>query len=97
MLESPDAVLLYVPLMKDLGMRWVDIKETPRHELIGLLSAHAEYETFHSMDGYSEKDISEMAKNKPEIRSQWAQYKEKQAKYDDMLGKKRNVSFHDLL
>jgi hypothetical protein len=38
-----------------------------------------------------------MAKNKPEIRSQWAQYKEKQAKYDDMLGKKRNVSFHDLM
>ena len=27
MLESPDAVLLYIPLMKDLGMSWNEIKE----------------------------------------------------------------------
>ena len=89
MLESPDAVLLYVPLMKDLGMRWADIKETPRNELIGLLSAHAEYETLHSMDGYSEKDISEMAKDKPEIRTQYIKYMQCRRKYEEMLGGKR--------
>ena len=55
MLESPDAVLLYIPLMKELGMNWGDIKNTPRHELVGLLSANAEYEMFHSMDGITEK------------------------------------------
>ena len=54
MLESPDAVLLYIPLMKELGMNWGDIKNTPRHELVGLLSANAEYEIFHSMDGITE-------------------------------------------
>jgi|TARA_R100001224_G_scaffold43338_1_gene24949 hypothetical protein len=98
MLESPDAVLLYIPLMKDLGMQWREIKNTPRHELIGLLSAHAEYSEFHSMDGYSDKDISEMAKDRPEIRPQYARYLEKRRKYQDMLGeKKKRPTFRGLI
>tara|TARA_R100000234_G_scaffold50031_1_gene29961 strand:- start:11244 stop:11540 length:297 start_codon:yes stop_codon:yes gene_type:complete len=89
MLESPDAVLLYIPLMKDLGMQWREIKNTPRHELISLLTANQEYEQFHSMDGYSDKDISEMAKDRPEIRPQYAKYLETRRKYQDMLGEKQ--------
>jgi len=88
MLESPDAVLLYVPLMKDLGMKWDEIKQTPRYELMGLLSASQEYQIFHSMDGYNDKDINEMAKERPEIRSQYAEYLEMRRKYSDMLGEK---------
>ena len=43
MKEAPEAVLLYIPLMKDLGMDWSEIKETPRYELEGLLMALGEY------------------------------------------------------
>jgi hypothetical protein len=84
--------------MKDLGMQWREIKNTPRHELIGLLSAHAEYSEFHSMDGYSDKDISEMAKDRPEIRPQYARYLEKRRKFEDMLGeKKKRPTFRGLI
>ncbi len=93
MLESPDAVLLYIPLMKDLGMSWNEIKHTPNHELQGLLRASQEYQSLHSLDGYTDKDISEIAKNKPEIRSQYAQYMEKRRKYEEMVGIKKKVTF----
>ena len=93
MLESPDAVLLYIPLMKDLGMSWNEIKHTPNHELQGLLRASQEYQSLHSMDVYTDKDISEIAKNKPEIRSQYARYMEKRRKYEEMVGIKRKVVF----
>ena len=86
MLESPDAILLYIPLMKGLGMRWDDIKSTPRHELVTLLGAYQVHERFHSMDGYNDSDISEMAKNRPEVRSQYADYLQTRRKYNDMLG-----------
>ena len=56
MVDTPDAVLLYVPLMKGLGMSWKEIKETPRHELEGLLAAYSAHEQFHSMDGYDDND-----------------------------------------
>ena len=61
MTESPDAVLIYVPLMKGLGMSWEEIKRTPRMELEGLLGAMHEYDQFHAMDGYDAKDVGEMA------------------------------------
>ena len=60
--------------MKYLGMSWREIKETPRIELEGILAALGEYNLLHSFDGYNEKDISEMAKNKPEIRSKYGEY-----------------------
>ena len=93
MLESPDAVMLYIPLMKQLGMSWKEIKETPRRELGGLLNAHQEYTVMHSMDGYNDNDVSEMSKTKPEVRSQYVKYLETRRKYEDMIGKQRNVSF----
>ena len=74
MKEAPEAVCIYIPLMKDLGMSWAEIKNTPRTELEGLLMAFSEYRVLHSFDGYSEKDISSMAKDKPEIRSKYGEY-----------------------
>ena len=96
MLESPDAVMLYIPLMKHLGMSWMEIKETPRRELGGLLNAHQEYTVMHSMDGYNDNDVSEMSKTKPEVRSQYVRYLETRRKYSDMLGKTKKLSFKGL-
>ena len=84
MTNSPEAVHLYVPLMKELGMSWNEIKETPRMELEGLLAANYEFSLLHSMDGYEPKDINEMAKNRPSIRSDWQRYLAQRRKYDDL-------------
>ena len=97
MLESPDAVLIYIPLMKGIGMSWEEIKRTPRIELESLLHAMHEYETMHSMDGYDDKDVSDMAKNKPSIRSSYTKYLETRRKYESMLGKKNKVTFDGLI
>ncbi len=96
MLESPDAVLLYIPLMKETGMGWNEIKSTPRRELEGLLSAAYEYKALHIMDGYTEKQIGEMSKDNPEVRSQYIRYLEKKRKLEDKIGKKRNQSFRNI-
>ena len=98
MRNSPDAVCIYIPLMKDLGMSWSDIKRTPRVELEGLLQAYAEYSILHSFDGYSDKDVSEMAKNKPEVRSQYGKYIEANRNLKRKLGvEEKSKSFKDLL
>ena len=78
-------MLLWIPLMKDLGMSWEDIRNSPRYELRGLLSAYNEYENLHSMDGYTSDEISDMAKNKPSVRSNWHKYLETQRKYKEMI------------
>ena len=87
MTASPDAVLLYVPLMKETNMTWEEIKRTPRHELQGLLAACYEHGILHSMDGYDANDISDMAKNKPSVRGDWNRYIEKRRKYEILSGK----------
>ena len=91
MLDSPDAVMLYIPLMKELGMSWNEIKNTPRSELECLLAAYTQHENFHAMDGYDDNDISNMAKNKPSIRHTWHKYLEQRAKFEEMVGKKRHA------
>ena len=93
MLESPDAVLLYIPLMKETGMTWNEIKSTPRRELDGLLNACYEYKALHVMDGYTERQVSEMSKENPKVRSQYINYLEKNRKFEDLVGKKRNNTF----
>ena len=95
MREAPEPVLLYIPLMKDLGLSWNEIKETPRVELEGILVAYTEYQLLHSLDGYDDNDISNMAKNKPQIRGQYARYLEKKRKYYKTVEEKK--SFKDLL
>jgi len=92
MTASPDAVLLYVPLMKETNMTWEEIKRTPRHELQGLLAACYEYSLLHSMDGYDANDIGEMAKNKPSIRGDWNRYMTARRKYEKLSGQERDSS-----
>ena len=87
MTDSADAVLLYIPLMKETNMTWEEIKRTPRHELQGLLAACHEYAILHSMDGYDANDITDMAKNKPAIRGDWNRYMETRRKYEILSGK----------
>ena len=86
MTNSPEAVTLYVPLMKDMHMAWEEIKRTPRMELEGILAAYYEYNLLHSMDGYEAKDISDMAKNRPSIRQDWNRYMAQKRKYERMAG-----------
>ena len=95
MREAPEPVLLYIPLMKDLGLSWNEIKETPRVELEGILVAYTEYQLLHSLDGYDDNYINNMAKNKPQIRGQYARYLEKKRKYYKTVEEKK--SFKDLL
>jgi hypothetical protein len=89
--------MVYIPLMKELGMRWEDIKNTPRHELNGLLVGLREYQNYYSMDGYSAEEVSEMSKKKPRVRSQYHKYLETRRKYDTMMGlQKKAQSFRDI-
>ena len=70
-------------------MSWPDIKSTPRIELEGLMEAYNEYITVHNFDGYSPEDVSEMAKSKPQVRTQYMEHMEAKARLDEKLGKKR--------
>ena len=54
-------------------MSWSDIKATPMIELQGLLKAFDNYTVYHAFDGYNSKEINTMAKDKPEVRSQYAE------------------------
>ena len=97
MKEAPEAVYLIIPLMKELGMSWWDIKKSPRHELEGLLSAYGIYTQMHQFDGYTAEDINEQAKNRPQMRGDYARYLELNAKYRDKIGlKRKKISFKDL-
>ena len=97
MITAPDAVYVIIPCMKELGMGWSEIKSTPRHELVGLIGAMSNYNLLHSFDGYTPEEIGNLAKNKPQIRSDYQKAKELEAKYEIRSGKKRNVkSFKDL-
>jgi imidazoleglycerol phosphate synthase glutamine amidotransferase subunit HisH len=99
MIDSPDAVYLIIPCMKELGMGWNEIKDTPRYELMGLMAAYSKYELVHSYDGYSDKDISNMAKEHPEVRSQYNKYLEANQSYKERANvqKKEKKSFTGLL
>ena len=99
MKNTPDAVCIYIPLMKDLGMSWSEIKKTPRIELEGILAAMSEHSVLHSFDGYTSDDVGEMAKNKPEVRSAYNSYREANARLRKKLGRKvkKPQSFSGLL
>ena len=98
MKEAPEAVYLIIPLMKELGMRWDDIKKSPRDELEGLLSAYGIYNQMHAFDGYTSEQINDQAKGNPSIRGNYTKYLELNAKYKDRIGMKRKVkTFKDLI
>ena len=67
-------------------------------ELEGLLAALGEFNVIHSFDGYNESDISEMAKNKPEVRSKYGEYVLANRRLKEKLGQKiERPSFNNLL
>jgi hypothetical protein len=98
MIDSPDAVYLIIPAMKELGMSWTEIKQTPRYEIMGLIGALRQHEILHAYDGYTEKDIGDMAKDRPELRSSYNQTKLLKEKYLIASGKKKQIkTFHDIM
>ena len=79
-------------------MSWSEIKTTPLVELQGLLKGFENYNVYHAFDGYSGKDIDTMAKDRPEVRSNYAKSRRMKTKYDMILGRQRRVqSFRELL
>ena len=91
MIAAPEAIFLYIPLMKELGLSWTEIKSLPKQELEGLLFALSQYSKYHQFDGYDEKDVSEMAKEKPAIRSDYYRYMELKRTYEERMGAKRHA------
>ena len=72
---------MFIPLMKDLNLSWSEIKATPRIELQGLARALSEFNVLHSFDGYDAKDIDNMAKDKPNVRTKYSEYLKKRRQY----------------
>ena len=98
MIESPDAVYLIIPLMKELHMSWSEIKDTPRFELVGLLGALGNYSTLQSFDGYTSENIGEMAKSNPSVHGDYNKYIAMKAKYERRTGKQKKVqNFSELM
>jgi len=98
MRDSPEAVYLYIPLMKELNMSWSEIKNTPNRELQGLAQALATHTLVHAFDGYSPDDIGELSKKKPQVRSDYARSMKVKAMLEEKAGVKRQVaSFKDIV
>ena len=98
MRTSPDAVYVIIPCITELGMSWSEIKTTPRTELVGLLTAFSNYNVLHAFDGYSDKDVNELAKNNPSIRSDYARYVKMNAEYEGRAGKQKKIkSFSEVI
>ena len=93
--------MIYIPLMKELGMSLEEIKATPRYELDGLLYALNVHKTIHAFDGYTPKDIGQMAKDRPEVRSSYNKSVNMKRKYERLTGQskpeKQNQSLSDVL
>ena len=98
MSTAPDAVYVIIPCMKELGMSWNEIKATPRIELVGLLAAMSNYNILHQFDGYTPDEVSDLAKNKPTLRTQYGEAMKLKANYEMRAGKRAVVkSFRDIL
>ena len=89
MKAAPEAIFLYIPLMKELGLSWSNIKGSSKKELEGLLFGLSQYNKYHQFDGYDDKDIGQMAKDKPQIRSDYYKYVELKQEYDEKMGLKQ--------
>ncbi|MAF24624.1 hypothetical protein CL634_03485 [bacterium] len=80
--------------MKDLGISWTEIKESSRGELQGLLRGLYNYNVMHAFDGYSEKAVSDLAKNNPSVRGDYVRTQEMKARFGM---RKQHTSFKELL
>ena len=85
---------MYIPLMKELGISWIDIKNTPRVELDALLIGLNNFNILNAFDGYSSDDVNEMAKKNPSLRGDYSKTQQMQAKFGR---KKKPTSFNDLI
>ena len=77
-------------------MSWEEIKRIPRVELDGLLLGFKNYTTIHAFDGYNDKDISNMAKDKPEVSSQYAETKRMKNKFELRAGIQKMKEYKSL-
>jgi hypothetical protein len=77
--------------MKELHLSWSELKSLSRNELEGLLYGLSQYMRMHQFDGYDEKEIGDMAKNKPQVRTDYYNYRELKDKYDARLGVKKQT------
>jgi hypothetical protein len=77
--------------MKELHMSWSELKRLPRNELEGLLFGLSQYSKMHQFDGYDENDIGDMAKNRPQVRTDYYNYRELREEYEARLGMKRRA------
>ena len=91
MSESIEAIYLYIPLMKELGMSWQEIKHTPRSELEGLMSALSNHDLLHAFDGYTSDQIGNMAKDNPAIRGNYSKSRNFKARMEQKMGKERKI------
>ena len=79
-------------------MSWNEIKNTPNKELQGLAQALSTHTLVHAFDGYTPDDIGEMAKKKPQVRSDYARSMNMKAMLEAKAGAKRKVaSFKDVV
>tara|TARA_R100000988_G_scaffold103406_1_gene82201 strand:+ start:3235 stop:3504 length:270 start_codon:yes stop_codon:yes gene_type:complete len=86
--------------MRELGMSLSEIKSTSRRELEGLLTALSLNNRIHQFDGYTEKDVGEMSKDKPHVREEYHKSKELKKKYEILIGrtkKEQKVTLSGLL
>ena len=84
--------------MKELNMSWADIKKTPSIELQGLYLAFQNYTVMHAFDGYDEKDVETMTKNKPDVRTQYLKTQEKKKYFEKKAGvKEKTEDFKEIL
>jgi hypothetical protein len=77
--------------MKELHMSWSELKSLPRKELEGLLFGLSQYMRMHQFDGYDEEEIGNLAKDKPQVRSDYNHYRELKDEYDARLGIKKQI------
>ena len=99
MITAPDAVYVFIPCIKELGMSWEEVKKTPRKELVGLLAALNNYNIIHAFDGYSPDEIGDMSKNKPQIRSDYNKSISLKRDYESRscMQQKKIQSFKDIM
>jgi len=65
--------------------------------LVGLLAAMSNYNRLHQFDGYTGDEISKMAKDKPNLRSDYAEAMKLKSQYELRSGKKKAITtFSDL-
>ena len=67
-------------------MSLAEIKSTPRYELDGLMYGLQVYDAMHAYDGYTPKDIGQLSKDKPEIRSAYNRSVNLRKKYERLTG-----------